>query len=297
VEHEACHLQHPLTNRLMREILPVLEELSIKPANGKGSRGILQQLLIRVGVCTDQLMLVLITGSGLLPRRDELVKKLTKQVPELASIYQEIRRGRPGRQKVELHKLWGEDRIIDYIGKYQFKISPRSFFQVNTLQTKVLYDQVASYAGLAGKEIVLDAYCGIGTISLYLSGQAELVYGVESLAEAVADAEGNAALNQVDNVFFYQGRVEKVIPVLAEKLRNPDIIVVDPPRAGCDSAFLDFCLGVKPDRFIYVSCNPATLARDLQYLQAGDLQPVAVQPVDMFPHTYHIESVVLLARK
>lgn len=298
VEHDLCQIQHPLTNRLVREILPLLDELNIQPYNRKKDSGYLKNLFIRVGVCSNQLMLVLVTAKSELPEQETLVREITDRVPELVSIYQEVQRKQNGSTAGgELRKLWGQDSITDYIGDLKFRISPHSFFQVNTLQTRVLYDRVAAYAALAGRETVLDAYCGIGTIALYLAEKAEVVYGVEVVEEAVADAEMNAALNKIDNVFFYKGRVEDVIPALEGEIKSPDIIVVDPPRGGCVREFLDFCAKTRPERMVYVSCNPSTLARDLKRLKEMGMEPVEVQPVDMFPHTYHVELVVLIKRK
>ena len=194
--------------------------------------------------------------------------------------------------------LWGEDYIYDHIGGVKFAISARSFYQVNPVQTKTLYDKALEYADLRGHETVIDAYCGIGTISLFLAEKARQVYGVEVVPQAVSDAKRNAQLNHFDNVTFATGKAEEVMPwwVKANGLR-PDVVVVDPPRKGCDEQLLDTMLEVAPERIVYVSCNPATLARDLKHLVEGGYEVVEAQPVDMFPQTTHVEVATKLVRK
>jgi len=187
--------------------------------------------------------------------------------------------------------LWGEEVIHDSIGDVKFAISARSFYQVNPEQTKVLYDQALAYADLQGEETVIDAYCGIGTISLFLAQKAKKVYGVEIVPQAIEDARKNAALNGMDNVEFEAGPAEVVIPAWYEKGIKADVLVVDPPRKGCDEALLNTILSMKPKKVVYVSCNPATLARDLKILEAGGYRTKEAQPVDMFPQTMHCEAV------
>src|SRR5690606_6022016 len=179
--------------------------------------------------------------------------------------------------------LWGQEYIYDTIGDIRFAISARSFYQVNPAQTKVLYDKALEYAQLGGDETVIDAYCGIGTISLFLAKRARKVYGVEIVKEAIDDARRNAELNGMSNVEFAVGEAEEVIPAWKRDGIVADVIVVDPPRKGCDPALLDTIIAMKPKRVVYVSCNPSTLARDLQVLEAGGFRTVEAQPVDMFP--------------
>ena len=190
--------------------------------------------------------------------------------------------------------LWGEEYIYDTIGDIKFAISARSFYQVNPAQTKVLYDKALEYAELQGEETVIDAYCGIGTISLFLAQKAGRVYGVEIVPEAIEDAKRNAALNGINNVEFAVGEAEAVIPNWYKEGIKADTLVVDPPRKGCDEALLDTILKMKPNRVVYVSCNPGTLARDLRILEDGGYVTEEVQPVDMFPHTSHVEVTVKL---
>jgi 23S rRNA (uracil1939-C5)-methyltransferase len=192
--------------------------------------------------------------------------------------------------------IFGEEAIYDYIGEFKFRISPLSFFQVNPIQTEVLYNKALEYADLKGDETVFDAYCGIGTISLFLSKKARKVYGVEIVPQAIENAKENAKLNGITNVEFIVGESETVIPEMYKKGIKADVIVVDPPRKGCDEKLLDVIAHMAPERVVYVSCNPATLARDLKYLTERGYQVREVQPVDLFPQTVHTESVARIER-
>ena len=196
----------------------------------------------------------------------------------------------------ETHLLSGKEQIEDRIDDIRFAISPRSFYQVNSEQTKVLYDEAVKAAKLTGKETVIDAYCGIGTISLFLAGKAKHVYGIESVPEAVTDAKKNAELNQMKNASFYVGEAESLMPWWSAQGMHPDVIVVDPPRKGCDEKLLDAMVKMSPQRIVYVSCNPATLARDMRYLHDLGYEAREVQPVDMFPQTVHVECVTCLEK-
>lgn len=191
--------------------------------------------------------------------------------------------------------LWGEETITDYIGDVKFAISARSFYQVNPEQTKVLYEKALEYADLNGEEKVIDAYCGIGTISLFLAKKARQVFGVEIVPQAIEDARNNARLNDIHNVEFAVGEAEVVIPNWYKEGNEADVLVVDPPRKGCDEALLQTILDMKPKKVVYVSCNPATLARDLRILEDGGYKTEEVQPVDMFPQTMHVEAVARLS--
>ena len=193
--------------------------------------------------------------------------------------------------------LYGSDSIQDYIGEFKFNISPLSFFQVNPVQTEVLYNKALEYACLSGKEVVFDAYCGTGTITLFLSQKAKKVYGVEIIEPAIVNARENAMINKVDNVEFFVGKSEEVIPQLINDNVNADVIVVDPPRKGCDIKLLEAIGKTKVDRVVYVSCDPSTLGRDLKILDDFGYETVEVQPVDMFPQTSHVENVCLLVKK
>ncbi|MCM3799923.1 23S rRNA (uracil(1939)-C(5))-methyltransferase RlmD [Caldibacillus thermoamylovorans] len=284
-------------NDAIKIVKEICSELGVTAYNEEAHTGVLRHIMARFGRKTDELMIVLITRTEKLPHRKEIVEKIVAALPNAKSIVHNVN---PKRTNVILGEktqvLWGQNVIYDYIGNVKFAISPRSFYQVNPVQTKVLYDKALAYAGLTGEEIVFDAYCGIGTISLFLAQQAKKVYGVEVVPDAINDAKKNADLNGITNVEFTVGEAETVIPNWAEEGIHADVIVVDPPRKGCDAALLKTIIEMKPKRVVYVSCNPATLARDLGILEAGGYQTLEVQPVDMFPMTMHVECCALLKK-
>lgn len=284
-------------NDAIKIVKEICSELGVAAYNEEAHTGVLRHIMARFGRKTDELMIVLITRTEKLPHRKEIVEKIVAALPNVKSVVHNVN---PKRTNVILGErtqvLWGQNVIYDYIGNVKFAISPRSFYQVNSVQTQVLYDKALAYAGLTGEEIVFDAYCGIGTISLFLAQQAKKVYGVEVVPDAINDAKKNADLNGITNVEFTVGEAEVVIPNWAEEGIHADVIVVDPPRKGCDAALLKTIIEMKPKRVVYVSCNPATLARDLGILEAGGYQTLEVQPVDMFPMTMHVECVVLMSR-
>lgn len=220
---------------------------------------------------------------------------IQKEVPNIASIVQNINAAKTNVIMGETTRtLWGKEMITDTIHGIHFAISAKSFYQVNPEQTEVLYQEALDAAGLTGDEIVIDAYCGIGSISLCLAKNAKHVYGVEIVPQAIIDAKANAQLNQLDNVTFETGKAEEVIPNWYRSGIKADVLVVDPPRKGCDEKLLETIMDMKPKKVVYVSCNPATLARDMQILTAGGYTAKTVQPVDMFPMTNHIEAVTVL---
>ncbi|WP_245605509.1 23S rRNA (uracil(1939)-C(5))-methyltransferase RlmD [Thermicanus aegyptius] len=298
VEMEACLIQHEKGDEVIRKVKEIASRLGIPAYDEKRGTGLLRHVLIKVGFATGEIMVVLVTNGEKIPRAGELVEGIRNEIDGVVSIVQNIN---PLRTNVILGEktrtLWGRDVIYDQIGDVKFAISARSFYQVNPIQTKLLYEKAVEYAGLTGTETVIDAYCGIGTISLFLARKAGKVYGVEEVAEAIADAKKNAALNGIDNVEFAVGKAEEVMPRWKEEGITPDVIVVDPPRKGCDRSLLDTMIEMKPRRIVYVSCNPSTLARDLHILEEGGYKTVEVQPVDMFPQTAHVECCVLLKLK
>lgn len=297
VPNDHCQIQHPLINRVVRETLKVLNEEHVSIYDERSHQGLLRHLLVRVGVMTGQAMLVFVTNGRDLKGAEKMAHRIMAEVPEVVSVLQNIN---TQRTNVILgpttRVIAGEEKITDYIGDLRFEISAQSFFQVNTLQSKVLYDQVARYAGLSGQETVLDAYCGIGTISLYLARRAGVVHGIEAVPQAIEDAERNAGLNGIANAFFHTGLVEDVLPRLTKDKLRFDVVVVDPPRKGCEKEVLQVFGETKPERIVYVSCNPTTLARDLAILAEYGYEVAGVQPVDIFSGTYHVETVVLMSR-
>lgn len=251
--------------------------------------------MARYGQVTGEIMLVFITRTAELPNKKAIIEEIAAKFPEVKSIVQNVN---PKRTNVifgdKTTVLYGSEYIYDFIGDIKFAISARSFYQVNPEQTKVLYDKTLEYAKLDGNETVIDAYCGIGSISLFLAQKAKKVYGVEIVPEAIEDAKRNAALNNMTNAEFGVGEAEVVIPKWYKEGVIADTMVVDPPRKGCDEALLNTIIDMKPKRVVYVSCNPATLARDLKVLEEGGYKTQEVQPVDMFPHTTHVECVAWL---
>jgi 23S rRNA (uracil1939-C5)-methyltransferase len=253
--------------------------------------------MVRRGFKTGEVMVVLVINGDNIPNSNELIASLKSSVAGLTSVFININKKNTniilGERNV---KLYGRDTITDYIGRFKFDISPLSFFQVNPVQTEVLYRKALEFAGLKGNETVFDLYCGIGTISLFLSEKAKKVYGIEVVEDAVKDARKNAAANGVQNTEFIVGEAEKVIPGMYEKGIKADVVVVDPPRKGCDAVVLETMVRMQPERIVYVSCNPSTLARDLNYLTENEYRVDEVQPVDMFPYTAHVECVVRLEK-
>ncbi len=295
IEMQSCDIQHMYNDQIVHTTKEILQELGIPQYEEATGRGIVRHLIGRTAVHTDETMLVLVTNGRKIPQKDVLIERLRQRIPHLVSIVQNINTERTnvifGRETLT---LWGKDAITDTIGSIKFEISARSFFQVNPVQTEVLYGKALEYAQLSGSETVIDAYCGIGTISLFLAQKARAVYGVEIVPEAIEDAKRNAELNEITNAHFTAGEAETVIPAWYHDGIRADVLVVDPPRKGCDERLLATIADMKPERVVYVSCNPGTLARDLRYLEDHGYKTVEVQPVDMFPHTFHVECCVLL---
>lgn len=297
IDMDACLIQQEMNDAVVRTVKKICEKYRIPAYNEVTHKGVLRHIMARYGAATQEVMVVLITRTAELPHKKKIVQEIIESVPNVKSIIQNIN---PKRTNVimgdETKVLWGAEYIYDYIGDIKFAISARSFYQVNPEQTKVLYEKALAYAQLTGEETVIDAYCGIGTISLFLAKKAKKVYGVEVVPEAIEDAKRNAALNSITNVEFAVGEAEAVIPKWYEQGIRADCIVVDPPRKGCDETLLQTIIAMKPKRVVYVSCNPATLARDLRILEDGGYQTLEVQPVDMFPHTAHVECCALIKR-
>ncbi|WP_455660558.1 23S rRNA (uracil(1939)-C(5))-methyltransferase RlmD, partial [Pradoshia sp.] len=284
IDMDECLIQFTENDEMIRLVKGICEKHGVKAYNEKQHKGTLRHIMVRTGQVTGELMVVLVTRTPDIANRRKIVEEIVEAVPGITSIIQNVNTKRTnvilGDQTIT---LWGADVISDYIGDIKFEISPRSFYQVNPAQTKVLYDKTLEYAGLSGNETVIDAYCGIGTISLFLAKKAKKVYGVEIVPEAIEDARKNASLNGITNVEFAVGEAETVIPNWYKQGIIADTLVVDPPRKGCDENLLKTIAAMKPKKVVYVSCNPATLARDLCYLEDNGYKTVEVQPVDMFP--------------
>ncbi|RAW11415.1 23S rRNA (uracil(1939)-C(5))-methyltransferase RlmD [Paenibacillus taichungensis] len=297
IDMDNCLIQHEHNDEVVTKVKEIGSHFGISAYNEETGRGLLRHVVVKKAFRTGEMMLVLVTNGRDIPYKDEWIGSIREAIPHVASICQNVNKKQTNVIfGDETRVLWGRDVIYDYIGDVQFAISARSFYQVNPVQTEVLYGKTVEYAGLSGKETVIDAYCGIGTISLFLAQHADQVYGVEIVPEAIEDARSNALLNEMRNVKFEVGASEDVIPRWKEQGIEADVIVVDPPRKGCDPRLLDTILEMKPERVVYVSCNPSTLARDLRVLEDGGYRTVEVTPVDMFPHTVHVESVAMLVR-
>ncbi|MBQ9123452.1 MAG: 23S rRNA (uracil(1939)-C(5))-methyltransferase RlmD [Lachnospiraceae bacterium] len=314
IANTQCYLGVKENKEILETILAYMEKYGIEPYEEETGKGIVRHILIRKGFYSGQIMVCLVVN---LPDLNQSLEKMLRGKKELIealckfegmtsiSVNQNTRRDNVIMGN-ECKTLWGKDCITDTLGGITFEISPLSFYQVNPIQTQKLYSLAVEYAQLTGKEVVWDLYCGIGTISLYMAQKAGRVCGVEIVPQAIEDAKANAARNGFTNTEFFVGKAEEVLPAYYEAkikenkedvMLHPDVICVDPPRKGCDSACLETMLRMAPSRIVYVSCDSATLARDLKILCEGGYELKRVRAVDQFPHTTHVESVVLLSRK
>jgi len=297
IDTKGCMIQHSVNDDIIQIFKEIINEKGLSIYDEKTGKGLLRHIVTRVSYDSNELMIVIVTNGEELPYSEEIIKAITIKLPQVKSIVQNINKRKTNVILGNINKvLYGKERIIDKIGELKFEISPQSFFQVNPLQTEVLYEKALEYAGLTGKEIVFDVYCGIGTISLFLAQKAQKVYGIEVVEAAIEDARRNAQINGINNAEFFPGKAEEILPKLYEEGLRPDVIVVDPPRKGCDERVLETIANMNPKRIVYVSCKPSTLARDLKYLNELGYKTLEVQPVDMFPHTYHVECIVLIKR-
>lgn len=297
INNRNCCLGVTINEEILNRVISYMEENHIEPYEEETGKGIVRHILIRYGFFSKEIMVCLVVNAKSLPKKEKLIEKLIS-LEGMTSISISINQKNTNVIMGDSIKvLWGQSYITDSIGNIQYQISPLSFYQVNPLQTKKLYDLALEYADLKGNETVWDLYCGIGTISLFLAQKAGQVYGVEIVPPAIEDAKRNAALNQIENAKFYVGKAEEVLP---EKFRSEnvkaDVIVVDPPRKGCDEKLLDTIVKMQPERVVYVSCDSATLARDLKFLCGKGYELKRVRGVDQFGHTVHVEACVLLVK-
>ena len=298
IDMKECLIQQEKNDQVVQIVKEICSRFSVRAYDEQKHKGDLRHIMARYGLVSGEVMVVLVTRTKELPNKNKIIDDILAAIPGVKSIVQNVNSKKTNVIFGDETKiLWGEEVIYDSIGDIQFAISARSFYQVNPEQTKVLYEKALEYAGLNGEETVIDAYCGIGTISLFLAQKARKVYGVEIVPEAIEDARRNAALNGITNVEFAVGEAEAVIPNWYEAGVQADVLVVDPPRKGCDEKLLQTILSMKPKKVVYVSCNPATLARDLRILEDGGYKTIEVQPVDMFPQTMHVECVSQLILK
>ena len=300
-----CVLGVEVNEEILNCILDFMEEFEIPAYDEVKHKGLVRHVLLRYGFKTDEIMVCLVINGKTIPHCHDLVGRL-RQIPGMTSITLSSNTAKTNVIMGDtIRLLWGQEFITDYIGEIKYQISPLSFYQVNPVQTEKLYGLALDYAGLTGNETVWDLYCGIGTISLFLAKKAKQVYGVEIVPQAIDDARNNAKINDITNAEFYVGKAEEVLPEYYkeyEKTHNgetahADVIVVDPPRKGCEESLLQTIVDMQPEKVVYVSCDSATLARDVKFLRAKGYELKDVTPVDQFPHTVHVETVVLLSQQ
>ena len=298
IENRDCALGVPENKEVLDRVIAHMEKYGIEPYNEATGKGLVRHVLIRYGYFTKEVMVCLILNGNKLPKEEQLVKSLC-EIPGMTSITINVNKKHSNViLGEEIRLLWGQEYITDRIGDISYRISPLSFYQVNPMQTQKLYAKALEYADLHGQETVWDLYCGIGTISLFLAQKAKFVRGVEIVPAAIENAKENAKLNGLENTEFFVGKAEEVLP--REYKKNgvyADVIVVDPPRKGCDETLLETMVEMNPERIVYVSCDSATLARDLKYLCERGYELRKVCPVDQFGMTVHVETVVLLSHK
>ena len=294
-----CALGVPVNQDILQIILDYMNECHVTAYNEETGRGLVRHVLIRYGFKTKEIMVCLVINGDNLPYSEKLVDKLT-QIEGMTSITYSVNRENTNViMGKEIGVLWGQGYITDYIGDIKYQISPLSFFQVNPAQTEKLYGLALEYADLKGEETVWDLYCGIGTISLFLAQKAEKVYGVEIVPQAIDDAKNNAKINAIENAEFFVGKAEEVLPDYYAQYEREhgkkayaDVIVVDPPRKGCDETLLQTMVQMRPERIVYVSCDSATLARDLKYLCENGYELTRCRAVDQFPQSVHVEVAI-----
>lgn len=296
---DLCQTEDVIADKIIVAVRKLLPSFKMTTYNEDTGKGFLRHILVKRGFATNQIMLVLVTGTPVFPSKNNFVKAILKQFPEITTIIQNVNNYNTNlvlgnNQKV----LYGKGYIEDILCNCRFRISPKSFYQINPVQTEVLYNKAMEYADLNGNETVLDTYCGIGTIGIVAAKRgAGRVVGVELNGDAVRDAVVNARANNLNNIRFYKGDAGEFMYEASDEDEKPDVVFMDPPRAGSDTKFLDSLIKMSPETVVYVSCNPETLARDLNYLSKNsDYKVCKIQPVDMFPHTAHIECVVLMSR-
>lgn len=296
IDVDRCIIQDETNPHVLACVREWMKKYNIEAYCEETDTGVIRHIYTRNGC--GGLMVCIVTRTEELLHSEELVKALHDVLGEkISGILQNVNKAKTNVVLGKTFKtLWGDDYLIDNIGEYKFKISPLSFYQVNNAQTVVLYNKAMEYAGLTGKETLWDMYCGIGTIGQYMSKGAAKIVGVEIVEDAVRNARENARFNGIENAQYFCGAAEEVAPKLLEKGLKPDVVVLDPPRKGCDIKLLETVASVAPQRIVYVSCKPSTLARDLKILDSYGYNTIKVQPVDLFPRTSHVECCVLLCK-
>ncbi len=294
---DSCMIEDETADKIIVTIRGLMKSFRIEPYDELTGRGLLRHVLVKRGFSTGQVMVVLVLVSPILPAKNNFVRALLKQHPEITTILLNINNRFTSVLLGDTEKvLYGPGYIEDKLCGCNFRISAKSFYQINPVQTQILYEKAIEYAGLTGTETVIDAYCGIGTIGLAASGGAKNVIGVEVNRDAVRDAITNARSNGIKNAYFYTADAGELMSGMAEEKEKADVVFMDPPRAGSDERFLSSLVKLSPERVVYISCNPETQERDLLYLTSHGYRVERIQPVDMFPHTNHVETIVLIQR-
>ena len=294
---EECQIENQEADRVIQTIRRLAVSFKIKIYNEDSGYGLLRHVLVRTGRKTGEMMVVLVTASPVFPSKNNFVKALRKEHPKITTVIQNINDKNTNMILGERNVvLYGKGYIEDELCGCRFRISPNSFYQVNPIQTEKLYQEAIELAGLTGKERVIDAYCGIGTIGLIAAPHAGEVIGVELNRDAVRDAVGNAKRNGIKNARFYQGDAGKFMVAMAEEGEKADVVFMDPPRSGSDEAFMNSVVTMQPEKIVYISCNPETQVRDLKYLTKKGYRVVRICPADMFPFTVHCECIVSMTK-
>ncbi len=295
VSTENCLIENEKAAAIIQTVKSLLRSFKIKTYDEDTGYGLLRHVLVRVGYHTGQIMVILVLSSPIMPSKNNFVKALRKEHPEITTVVVNVNDRQTSMVLGDKEQvIYGPGYIVDKLCGLSFKISPKSFYQVNPKQTELLYRKAMEYAGLTGKERVLDAYCGTGTIGMVAAKDAKSVIGVELNRDAVKDAVINAKKNQIKNIQFYQMDAGDFMVQLASQEEQMDVVFMDPPRSGSDEKFLSSLVKLCPEKVVYVSCNPETLARDLKYLTKHGYQMKKAVGVDMFPHTVHVETVALM---
>lgn len=293
-----CMIQSAAANKIIETVRKMLPSYKLEPFDLRTGRGNLRHVLIREGEESGQIMVVLVTASPIFQLKKHFVNELVRRHPEITTIVHNVNKDYDGLMLGNFETvLYGKGWIEDSLCGLKFRISSRAFYQVNPIQARVLYEKAIEYAALTGKERVADAYCGVGTIGLIASKHAKQVWGIESNRDAIRDAIANSKSNNIKNVRFVTADAGEWMESLADAGESLDVVLLDPPRAGCSREFLDALVRLNPERLVYVSCNPETQARDLKVLKNAGYRAVEATPVDMFPFTNHIETVVKLVRQ
>lgn len=295
---EECMIEDKISQEIIRTIRDMLKSFRIKTYDEDTGYGLLRHVLVRRGFSTDEIMVVLVIGSPIFPSKNNFVKALRKKYPQITTVVLNVNDKKTSMVLGERDiVIYGKGYIRDTLCGCTFRISPQSFYQVNPVQTEILYKTAIEYAGLGRKETVIDAYCGIGTIGLVAAKRAKNVIGVELNPDAVRDARINAKENKITNAHFYQGDAGEFMENMAENGEHADVVFMDPPRTGSDKKFMTSVIKLNPSRIVYISCGPETLARDLEYLTKHGYDVRKIQPVDMFSFTDHCENICLLTKK